>query len=247
MCDDDDNQDEESDEEDELLSQLLCPIQSTTQECTRSLEQRPRPMDETKFRFGDLEVVLPPAQEVNMAQCVWKGALLTAAFVGGQLEEISAPPTLFASGSEVLEIGCGRGLVGLVAAARGASRVVLTDCDDRVLSLLDRHSSTSSSVVSVAHLLWEQDLWEESIGAEGTPQRHWSDAYRNEDIRALPYGQQFDVVIGCECLYFPSQEAPLAAVLRLEQEVFFFLLISLSSCSCCTGKDFGSQMAWASL
>lgn len=45
----------------------------------------PRPMGSARFRFGAAAVCIPPAREVNMAQCVWKGSLLTAAFIASQI------------------------------------------------------------------------------------------------------------------------------------------------------------------
>lgn len=127
------------------------------------------------------------------------------------MERVESPSV---EGKEVLEVGCGRALIGLLCEQLGARRVVLTDCDDRVLGLLAAHCA-DSRVVSVRHLLWEQDQWEEQVGHAATQQRHWSAAYRDtESIPALEYGAQFDVIIACECLYFPSQEAPLLSVLR---------------------------------
>lgn len=86
---------------------------------------------------------------------------------------------------------------------------------------------------SLEHLLWEQDMNDAATNAAnagdnsaaGTAtvyekMRHWSDAHRLPDVfPQLETGKQFDLVIASDCLYFMSQEEPLAASIshRLKQ------------------------------
>lgn len=135
----------------------------------------------------------------------------------------------------VLEVGCGSGLAGLIAGLHGAASVTFTDCDDEALTALGEHlrehlRRTDHHVdvpdqgfpppcrsFRVFHHLWEQDG--ELEGAPELP--HWCNARRrpmHPDCVAFD-GESadnlhFDVVLAADCLYFPSQEAPLAAVLK---------------------------------
>ena len=62
------------------------------------------------------------------------------------------------TGMDVLEIGCGLGLPGLVAGARGAAHVTLADCDDRALERLESLDLSPSMWVSGALLLVVSDF-----------------------------------------------------------------------------------------
>ena len=87
----------------------------------------------------------------------------------------------------------------------------------------------------VRHHLWEEDLpqmllpqflpHEERLPPPPTPQghattprpregKHWSNIVRNLSIPSLDSDETFDLVIASDCLYFASQEIPLAAVLK---------------------------------
>jgi len=120
---------------------------------------------------------------------------------------------------DVLELGCGRGLPGVVAVAFGARHVVLTDCDDRALVGLEHvllQPKDSAGTHRLNHLLWEQDANDE-VADPLLPYervRHWSDRHSTSRFASLPFGEQFDLVIASDCLYFESQEVPLAAALR---------------------------------
>lgn len=135
-------------------------------------------------------------------------------------------------GCDVLELGCGRALVGKVCQRLGSNRVVLTDCDDRALQRLKsdiRGDSESGRECSceLYHLLWEREQSDadrsslaathgaDSIEAPHLPIRHWADAYRLAD--EFPYldsSSRFDFVIASDCLYFHVQEEPLAATIH---------------------------------
>merc|ERR1711966_250290 len=67
---------------------------------------------------------------------------------------------------DVLEVGCGCGLAGIVAGVHGARTVTLTDCDDRALVLTGSHLKELTSqktaglcehTFRLRHHLWEQD------------------------------------------------------------------------------------------
>ena len=133
---------------------------------------------------------------------------------------------------DVLELGCGRALVGKVCQRLGSNRVVLTDCDDRALQRLKseiRGDSQSAQKCSceLYHLLWEREHSDDdraslvavhgadSFEAPHLPIRHWADAYRLAD--EFPYldsASRFDFVIASDCLYFHVQEEPLAATIH---------------------------------
>ena len=135
-------------------------------------------------------------------------------------------------GRDVLELGCGRALVGKVCQKLGTNRVVLTDCDDRALQRL-RSEFRADSVTDhdrsceLYHLLWEReqvdsdrDLLAAAHGADSSevehpPIRHWADAYRLVDeFPYLDHSARFDFVIASDCLYFHVQEEPLAATIH---------------------------------
>ena len=150
------------------------------------------------FAFGKHRIVCPCLHEAgaHISARVWRGGLLLASVIESRSSEI------LLENSSLLEVGCGRGLVGMLAKALGGERLecTLTDCDDRVLLAL-------RGMAHVAHFLWEEDMPENS----GVTVRHWSDAYRaTADIPALDKDAQFDVILAAECLYFACQEDPLA-------------------------------------
>lgn len=160
---------------------------------------------------GQVHIRLPDGEGAGLISgSVWRGSLLCAALLTGDHSGLM----MDAIGSkDVLEVGCGRGLVGLLCAQLGARVVVLSDCDDRVLKIL---LAAQRERTEVRHLLWEQDEYELELGRQGEERRHWSVAYRQEegDIPTLEYGRSFDLLVGSDCIYFPSQEAPLAAVIQ---------------------------------
>ncbi len=70
------------------------------------------------FKFGEA-VVKCPSEGDAIAEKVWKGSLLAAAYVTGRLPNDGAgaqtPFVNVCAGLDVLEIGCGCGLAGLAA------------------------------------------------------------------------------------------------------------------------------------
>jgi 2-polyprenyl-3-methyl-5-hydroxy-6-metoxy-1,4-benzoquinol methylase len=145
--------------------------------------------------------------------------LIASALVSGCLtlkegqESNPAAASTALVGKEVLEVGCGRGLAGIVAGNCGARRVVHSDCDDRCLADIAQ-MALDSEQYCIRHHLWEQDQAREEEGHSNTKIRHCSDSHRNENMLEMESDVQFDLVIAADCLYFSSQEEPLASVLR---------------------------------
>lgn len=214
-----------------------------------------------EFIFGEIRMPMHSnSGEVtklhgHISALIWRSSLLASSIICGytfipvldtQCIDVSGNRTMFTSifgrsdrhrhwlqGCDVLELGCGRGLVGKVCKKLGAKSVVLTDCDDRALQRLRsefRGDSTESAPkfsCDLFHLLWERercDAEHASLAAvsgtdsyEATPLtiRHWADAYRLPD--EFPYldpSSRFDFVIASDCLYFHVQEEPLASTIH---------------------------------
>lgn len=112
------------------------------------------------------------------------------------------PPDAFA-GSDVLELGSGAGLVGLLLARRGAKSVTLTDAVPAALRNIARAAALpanggGSAPVRVAALVWDdEDATTAAADAAG--------------VAALPAGERFGAVVGSDLLYEAGQAAQLAA------------------------------------
>ncbi len=151
------------------------------------------------FSFGAHRIFVPRshADSAYISARIWRGSLLMAS-------HLFSNPALLTNCTSLLELGCGRGLTGLLAKAVGGVDLacLLTDCDDRALQPL-------CSLANVAHFLWENDV----PANRSVEVRHWSDAYRTpESAPRLGEDLQFDVLVASDCLYFACQEEPLAEV-----------------------------------
>lgn len=170
---------------------------------------------EVHFVFGSKSLSLGSGTTVSTK--IWVSSLVAADRIHRELGD-------FIGGKRVLEVGCGVGLVGLVAALHGPRSVTFTDCADKALVTLrgrveELQKEGSPSLgpdgpsIRIFHHLWEQD--EDEASREP---RHWSNVERlpeHPDCQTLPDSEdEFDLIIASDCLYFPSQELPLAAVLR---------------------------------
>ena len=93
-------------------------------------------------------------------------------------------------GARVLELGCGHGLPGVVAALRGAHSVTWQDYNGDVL-----HSLTAPT--AVANLRRRE-------GAQGCSMRFMSGDWGA--LHALLPGQQFDLILTADTLYSPAAQ-----------------------------------------
>ncbi len=116
----------------------------------------------------------------------WGLATTLSAYVAARRELIA--------GKRVLELGCGRGMCGLVAAQCGATRVVLSDYEPAVLALAQKNVAANAA----AHA---------SVGVQPSVERLvWSRS---------PAGHrscgQFDLLLGSELLYHETDIPALIA------------------------------------
>lgn len=111
-----------------------------------------------KRRFG-VDVATPPSPTA----LEWLGV------------ESAIPDVTASGGASVLEVGAGVGLTGLVCHALGASSVLLTDGEERLVEALRARHTDCPGTLKFAHLDWHAD---ESDSAE-----------------------RFDLIIGCEVLH----------------------------------------------
>eukprot|EP01052_Picozoa_sp_SAG31_P024866 SAG31_NODE_2144_length_6341_cov_59.535085_2_plen_472_part_00 len=100
---------------------------------------------------------------------------------------------------QVLELAAGTGVVGLFTAALGARTVHLTDGEPVVIPLLQRNAATQSAaahtVVTVGLLRLGDTVFTAPSVTVGAP------------------GDMYDIVIGCELLYFSALAKKLASTL----------------------------------
>ena len=230
-----------------------CSITSSAAESASRVDHRGA--TSVEFCFGSIRMPMHAnSDEVTKLQghisaLVWRSSLLASSIICG----CTSIPKLDNAGNreifsrifgnsdsvecrlqacDVLELGCGRALVGKVCSKLGASSVVLTDCDDRALGRLrlefggkDTGSGGQECPCEMYHLLWEREQCDADLAALGPipdssvapqlPIRHWADAYRlADDFPYLNPSAQFDFVIASDCLYFHVQEEPLAAALH---------------------------------
>ena len=116
-------------------------------------------------------------------QVVWNAGALLAEHMATRL------PEGFFKGKHVLELGCGTGLPGIVAARLGASRLVLTDGTPEVIARAELNAAANLKGMPVA-VSSQQLLWGEVTG---------------KDLAG-----KFDVLIASDVLYQSSGWRPLA-------------------------------------
>eukprot|EP00628_Pelagophyceae_sp_CCMP2097_P006391 CAMPEP_0184112462 /NCGR_PEP_ID=MMETSP0974-20121125/18422_1 /TAXON_ID=483370 /ORGANISM="non described non described, Strain CCMP2097" /LENGTH=242 /DNA_ID=CAMNT_0026415545 /DNA_START=15 /DNA_END=740 /DNA_ORIENTATION=- len=101
----------------------------------------------------------------------------------------------------VLELGAGLGLGGLVAAKVGAARVVLTDCDDAVLEQQLCETALSVPNCTALKLDWRNDANSE-VDWRNDANREFD--WRNDANSEIDDASEevYDVVVGADVAYF---------------------------------------------
>lgn len=146
-----------------------------------------------RLRFGEIELLVESPAEadalVRRAEAegdaergywahVWPSARMLAEFI--------ARTALVGVGTRILEIGCGVGLVGLVAAKRGGI-VTLTDYSGDAIAMAERNAALNGVTITAARFDWND-----------APDAAWRP----------------DVLLGADVLYFAESHGPIAALVR---------------------------------
>ncbi len=147
-----------------------------------------------RLRFGAIEVVIEalPSGEADALvreaalagdaergywAHLWPTSMTLAAYV--------ARSAFIGVGVRVVEIGCGVGLVGIVAARRGAE-VILTDYSEEAVAAAARNATINGVSVTTARFDWRDK-----------PDPKW----------------QPDVLLGADVLYFKESHEPIARLI----------------------------------
>ncbi len=174
---------------------------------------------------------------------VWNCALALCEYLS--VSSSLSFPLCVLKNKAVLEVGCGVGLGGFVAASLGAKTVCLADCGKNTLENVSKTLERWDALVRMKEgvfadvesrttkwesrcgrirlrtHLWEED--EEIVNAlvekrRKESVRHWSKTSGEDDVSLAPKmadDETFDVIILSDCLYYSSQELPLAKSLAL--------------------------------
>jgi predicted nicotinamide N-methyase len=104
-------------------------------------------------------------------------------------------------GRDVLELGSGVGLCGLLAAKMGAKTVALSDFEEPLLDALDR--GVAENDVGHCSVVVRALDWTKEAALEDTPTPN--------PAHAMPPDARFDVLLGSDVLYEPQHVAALPA------------------------------------
>ena len=113
--------------------------------------------------FGDVKVRVRERSAADYGMFAWPAANTLARFVVDRRHTLR--------NKEVVEIGCGVGICGIVAALAGARRVTLTDKDDDAILTNTRYNCLvnglegSSSAVQVLPLEWTSAAYDPTVEA----------------------------------------------------------------------------------
>ncbi|GAA5938087.1 hypothetical protein JCM10213_000828 [Rhodosporidiobolus nylandii] len=132
--------------------------------------------------------VPPPKSRDKHASVVWNASILLADKIAS--EEIVV------EGKRVLEVGCGLGLPGIVAARKGASKVVLSDFDDEKMLLDTAHAVEEALPSSVQQRI---EVAGHTWGTSIEPLRRASSSY--------------DLILVADCVWETTLHAPLIRTL----------------------------------
>ena len=146
---------------------------------------------------------LPSGQQLSLAlgslgECDTGGRLWPSALVLLRWQLRVAQDEI--SGKRILDLGCGTGAVGMFAAALGAKKVTLSDCQEGVLRLAETNRDANfarglwsdAERVDVRHLAWGVDCSE-----SGLELSH----------------ERYDLLLGSGVTYSVELHAPLCATL----------------------------------
>jgi ribosomal protein L11 methylase PrmA len=128
-------------------------------------------------------------------------------------------------GRNVVELGCGCGVVGSAAHYSTKFRsLLLTDGSDNACDIANLnikklfHSTTPNSTTSIYSSAADVDDLDHSFAGARCAKLYWSqdlsDVHRFLDLHNNG-GQKFDVVLGCELMYYKTNLKALLATVRL--------------------------------
>ena len=130
----------------------------------------------------------------SIGRTVWKSATMLASFFESNVDTQSIPRLSSIEGLNVLELGAGMGLTGLVLACK-AKRVVLTDHPSHLEQLEHSYNVNKTlyrdeDVVSVCSL-------------------NWGEAEREIESSPVLSSLNFDLIVASDCVYFEELQGPL--------------------------------------
>lgn len=118
---------------------------------------------------------------------LWPGARVLAGFVAERVAEHTVPASV-----RTLELGCGLGLTGLVAAALGLN-VTLSDYDEDALAFAEHNAALNG----ISNLQFQMLDWTAPAA----------------DLQTLFAGHGFDLLLAADALYEARNHAPVARCL----------------------------------
>lgn len=143
-----------------------------------------------ELTFGGVPVYV---RETGELEYPYGDSTFTAAILTAKVMEYTYATSL--RGSTVLELGAGTGTLGLVAAALGARRVVLTDLPCSIKQLRD-------------NVALNVEKWKRSSSPFEVRELDW---FESGDVEKLG---EFDFILGSELMFDEDLLDPLANVLR---------------------------------
>ena len=149
------------------------------------------------WRYKKIEILLKTSKDENLETggSVWHAA--------HRLSEYLVRNPYLVRNKRVLELGCGCGLVGLVAAALGAKTVVLSDIDSQ-LHVIEENIEMNKYARTVRSKL-EHDLFTK---CEVSCTSIWFGEAVVEDFE-----DQYDIILGADIGYDISLHSPLATTI----------------------------------
>ncbi|CAH0490190.1 unnamed protein product [Peronospora farinosa] len=179
---------------------------------------------EASFRLQEprsdvcVRVVQNTTQVDGLGGEVWAGALVLCEFLEAHDQDVVL-------GRDLIELGAGCGLCGLVAASLGAKSVVLTD---EYPDLLERNTSKNSH-------LWAETETDSVLPIVSSGELEWG-----VTKSITPFAHKFDTMIGSEITQLGRDlHVPLLETIRfvLRPRIISLALLSMDLCrATCEGK-----------